>query len=129
MKNSKTNKSLLKALLGLIIIISFYSRLDFTPTFFSKGDSCLTEDELHEYFLKNSPYQNTKNLGRKERKALGKPANAYNERVFELTMDPSLGYPTTEEKYKIQEELVQKRLKEKKRSLYQFSGSWTRCKK
>ncbi len=50
--------------------------------------------EKHEQFLANSPYRNTKNLTKKERKALGLPPNAYNERMWELTMNPDLGYPT-----------------------------------
>ncbi len=50
--------------------------------------------EKHEFFLANSPYKDTKNLSKKERKALGLPPNAYNERLWELTMNPTLGYPT-----------------------------------
>ncbi|WP_194851364.1 T9SS type A sorting domain-containing protein [Nonlabens antarcticus] len=48
----------------------------------------------HEKYLANSPYEITKNLNKKERKKRGLPPNGYNERMWELTMDPALGYPT-----------------------------------
>jgi photosystem II stability/assembly factor-like uncharacterized protein len=50
--------------------------------------------QKHAQFLANSPFSETKNLDRIERKKLGLPPNAYNERLWELTMDPRLGYPT-----------------------------------
>lgn len=50
--------------------------------------------QKHEQFLADSPFKDTKNLSKKERKELGLPPNAYNERMWELTMNPELGYPT-----------------------------------
>jgi len=50
--------------------------------------------QRHEQFLAESPFNATKNLSKKERKKLGLPPNAYNERLWELTMNPELGYPT-----------------------------------
>jgi hypothetical protein len=50
--------------------------------------------QKHEKFLAESPFNATKNLTKKERKELGLPPNAYNERMWELTMNPDLGYPT-----------------------------------
>ncbi len=52
--------------------------------------------EKHANFLANSPYKETQKLSRKERKAKGLPPNAYNEQLWELTMNPSLGRPTPE---------------------------------
>ncbi|MDB4307054.1 hypothetical protein N9935_02605, partial [Flavobacteriaceae bacterium] len=46
---------------------------------------------------------------RKDRKALGIPPNAYNERFFELTMNPSLGYPTVSKKFELQNRLSRER--------------------
>ena len=44
--------------------------------------------QRHEQFLAESPFNETKNLSKKERKELGLPPNAYNERLWELTMNP-----------------------------------------
>ncbi|AGC76904.1 putative secreted protein (Por secretion system target) [Nonlabens dokdonensis] len=50
--------------------------------------------EMHQAFVENSPFKETKNLSRKERKELSLPPNSYNERMWELTMNPRLGFPT-----------------------------------
>ncbi len=50
--------------------------------------------EKHKDFVENSPFKETKNLSRKERKNLSLPPNSYNERMWELTMNPQLGFPT-----------------------------------
>ncbi len=49
---------------------------------------------LHESFLENSPFAETKNLSKEKRKELRLPPNAYNEHLWELTMNPRLGIPT-----------------------------------
>src|SRR5690606_31563972 len=64
----------------------------------------------HQHFLDNSPYKDVKNLSRKERKALGLPPNAYNDQVFELTMDPNTGRPMLEHLEAIQKELIENRV-------------------
>lgn len=62
-----------------------------------------TKDELsdiaikrqqHKEFLDNSPFKDTRNLSKEKRKKLSLPPNAYNEREWELTMNPTLGIPT-----------------------------------
>jgi len=50
--------------------------------------------EQHRQFVLNSPFKDTKNLSRAERKSLSLPPNAYYDREYELTMNPQLGYPT-----------------------------------
>lgn len=50
--------------------------------------------EIHEEFLENSPFATTKNLSKEKRKELRLPPNAYNEHLWELTMNPRLGIPT-----------------------------------
>ncbi len=80
----------------------FLSTIIFILTFVRDGFSL---KDKHAHFLHNSPYKNTKKLSRKDRKALGIPPNAYNERFFELTMNPSLGYPTVSKKFELQNRL------------------------
>jgi hypothetical protein len=65
--------------------------------------------EKHISFLENSPFKDTQKLSRKERKAMGLPPNAYNEQLWELTMDPSTGRPMPERLYTIQQELIAQR--------------------
>ena len=62
---------------------------------------------LHEENLRKSPFNNVKKLTKKQRKQLQIPPNAYNDRLWELTMDPVLGRPKTENIFLIQEELAQ----------------------
>ena len=52
--------------------------------------------ELHKDNLEKSPLRLQKKLNKKERKELQIPPNAYNDRLWELTMDPILGRPRTE---------------------------------
>ncbi|MEM6517020.1 MAG: T9SS type A sorting domain-containing protein [Bacteroidota bacterium] len=61
--------------------------------------------QKHASFLENSPFKETKNLSRSERKALGLPPNAYHEQMWELTMDPSTGRPMPELVMQLQQEL------------------------
>jgi hypothetical protein len=61
--------------------------------------------EKHRHFLRNSPFKETKQLSKKERKSMGIPPNPYNERQWELTMNPNLGLPTPEKAFKLQKEL------------------------
>ena len=49
----------------------------------------------------------SKGLDREGRKALGLPPNAYNEQMFELTMDPALGYPVPSRTYEAYDKLVE----------------------
>jgi len=61
--------------------------------------------ELHQINLNNSPFKHTKKLSKSKRKELKLPPNPYNDRIWELTMDPVLGRPRTENLFKIQEDL------------------------
>ena len=68
-------------------------------TFYLKSESSEAEKlrKKHESFLENSPFKETQRLTRKERKEMGLPPNAYNEQMWELTMDPSTGRPMPRE--------------------------------
>ncbi len=76
----------------------------------SKTDDTYQEAEAlrakHQQFLKNSPMKATIGLDRENRKTLGLPPNAYNEQMFELTMDPALGYPVPARTYEAYDRLV-----------------------
>lgn len=77
--------------------------------FFTHKNEYQSLKEKHAYFLKNSPFEKTKNLSRKERKSLGLPPNAYNEMMWELTFDPNTGRPMPERVSEIQNSLKEKR--------------------
>lgn len=59
----------------------------------------------HKIALENSPFKTTKNLSKAERKAMALPPNAYNEQLWELTLDPQTGRPMPERVLALQEEL------------------------
>lgn len=61
----------------------------------------------HHFFLENSPFKSTQNLSKKERKARELPPNAYNEMLWERTMNPETGRPETEKLLAVQNELQQ----------------------
>ena len=67
----------------------------------------LTPEELHQYYLENSPYKETKNLSKKERFKRGLPSNQFHEQLYELTINPTTGVPEYESKVRIQRELEQ----------------------
>ena len=61
--------------------------------------------EKHQSFLDNSPFKETKNLSKEDRKALSLPPNAYYEQKWELSIDPNTGRPMPERVDKLQQEL------------------------
>lgn len=65
--------------------------------------------QQHLSHLENSPFKETLQLTREERKAQGLPPNAYNEQMWELTMDPSTGRPMPERLINLQEEINSQR--------------------
>jgi hypothetical protein len=75
----------------------------------SEDDKTKALREKHVSFLENSPFKDTQKLSRKERKAMGLPPNAYNEQLWELSMDPSTGRPMPERLYAVQQELIAQR--------------------
>ncbi len=104
----------------LLIILPFSLILIFSSTIAINSNSRTTVrnqndisciKEKHQWFYKNSPFKETINLSKTERKTLGLPPNKYLEREWELTMDPELGRPRGENVLQIQKELEQNRLK------------------
>ena len=65
--------------------------------------------EIHKEHLRNSPYKETKNLSKTQRKKLNLPPNAFYERLWELTMNPQLGRPTPEFKNEILKSIAERR--------------------
>jgi PA domain/Secretion system C-terminal sorting domain len=66
--------------------------------------------KCHEENLKNSPFKETLNLSKKERKAMGIPPNKYYETEWELTMNPETGRPTIENLSKLRKQLADEKL-------------------
>ncbi|WP_047548578.1 T9SS type A sorting domain-containing protein [Psychroserpens sp. Hel_I_66] len=91
------------SLLALLLIFGLVFKTS------SQKDDTEALREKHTSFLENSPFKETQKLSRKERKAMGLPPNAYNEQLWELTMNPALGRPTPEVALAIQEELKAER--------------------
>lgn len=66
----------------------------------------------HASFLKNSPFKKTLQLSKAERKSYGIPPNKYYESEWELTINPEIGRPTTENITLIRNQLIAERQKE-----------------
>lgn len=78
------------------------------PLFFSCNSNDISiKRKKHAEFLQNSPFIETKKLSKSERKSLGLTSDKYFERMWELTMNPELGYPTPDILYEVQEKLNQ----------------------
>lgn len=88
-------------LLSLVAVISLNSK---------EEDAITKLREQHQSFLDKSPFKETQKLTRSERKAMGLPPNAYNEQMWELTMDPSTGRPMPERTLALQEQLRQEQV-------------------
>ena len=63
----------------------------------------------HAKNLANSPFKNTLQLSKKERKAMGIPPKKYYEMEWELTMDPVTGKPTPQKLIQVREQLQRER--------------------
>ena len=63
----------------------------------------------HSEFLKNSPFKETKNLPKDQRKKMELPPNAYAERMWELSMNPYTGRTEPEKLFRLQKELREKK--------------------
>ena len=60
---------------------------------------------LHKQHMSNSPFTEVSKLSKKERKAQGLPPNKYLEREWELTMNPEIGRPESENLKEIKEQM------------------------
>ena len=60
---------------------------------------------IHQNYLDNSPFKKTKTLSKKERRKIELPPNAYSERMWELSINPSTGRTEPEKVFNLQKEL------------------------
>ena len=65
--------------------------------------------KMHAKNLANSPFKNTLQLSKNERKAMGIPPKKYYEMEYELTMNPETGKPTPEKLIQLREQLQRER--------------------
>ncbi len=73
---------------------------------------CIKDDgmgpkELHQYFLDNSPFKETKHLDKHSRFNIGLSPDRFNEEMYDLTMDPSTGIPNYSSKQQVQNQVDQ----------------------
>ncbi len=100
----------------IIVPIAFFICFGFV--FLKKNLTFNTENNIselrqkHQYFLDNSPFKETQRLSKKERKAMSLPPNAFNEMLWDRTMDPNLGHPNFKNALKIQHDLIEQRKNE-----------------
>lgn len=83
-------KNILFIIAAAMVIVSIKGCTNKTDT----NNDIAAKRLTHEKFLANSPFAETRNLSKEKRKQLRLPPNAYNEREWELTMNPALGIPT-----------------------------------
>ena len=81
-------------LLGLILVCVFLIENRQEETFETISNNEMVK--LHKANLEKSPFKETLNLSKSERKAKGIPPNKYYEEEWELTMNIVEGRPTTE---------------------------------
>ena len=93
------------------LLFTFFLVLGIGITYYGKHHKSDVEKlrDKHRSFLENSPFKKTKYLSKKERIGQGLPPNAYNEQMWELTMDPNTGRPMPERVEKLQQELLNNR--------------------
>lgn len=76
-----------------IACVAFFGLFNFEQSETSKQ---LSVKEIHKRHLEASPYKDVLKLSKPERKAAGLTPNKYYEQEWELTMNPVLGRPTSE---------------------------------
>ncbi|MHA7942235.1 T9SS type A sorting domain-containing protein [Formosa sp. 3Alg 14/1] len=100
----------LPLVLGLIVSLSFtFSCSNSKKDNDTKTLSITETRALHKKNLESSPFKATKDLSKKDRAAKGLPPKRFMERLWELTMNPTLGKPTPENLAIIQKELLNER--------------------
>lgn len=104
MKKIKLKKGLALCI-PFFFIASYYLNTKKVSDIHEKLPSAIIMKEKHAYHLENSPFKYSKYLSKSDRKQLGLPPNAYNEQLWELTLNPNLGRPTPENIFRIQQEL------------------------
>ena len=72
---------------------------------------------VHSYNLKNSPVKSTYNLTKSERRDIGLPPNKYQEKIWELSMNPMTGKTEIDKLFKLQNELRESRMSKIKKFL------------
>ena len=110
---------LLVSILSFLFVISGFSQSEKKPKELSatieKNKKVKPSKKILElrkklaYFQNHSPFKKTILLSKEERKENGLPPNKYYENEWELTMNPSLGRPTTENLEVIRKELLDER--------------------
>ena len=95
--------------LGVIAVagLVWYGSTEFSAEGEQVSHEILDLRKKHQDFLMNHPFNETMNLEKQERRALGLPPNAFNEQDFLYTMDPSLGTPVPERMFRTYEQLVE----------------------
>ena len=63
--------------------------------------------ELHQFHLNNSPYKDTKHLGKIDRFNQGLSPDRFHEEIYELTMNPVTGEPDYASKQQVQQQVEQ----------------------
>ena len=72
---------------------------------------------VHKENLENSPFKETYNLSKEERRKIELPPNKYSEKMWELSMNPMEGKPNLEKLFELQYELRKNRFNSKKSPL------------
>ena len=72
---------------------------------------------IHKENLENSPFKETYNLSKEERRKIELPPNKYSEKMWELSMNPIEGKPNPEKLFELQYELRKTRFNSKKSPL------------
>ena len=80
----------------LLLIIGIYNSKDFIIDY---------KRSVHLENLKNSPVKQTYKLSKTERKKINLPPNQYQEKIWELSMNPMTGKPDIDDLFEIQYKL------------------------
>ncbi|NER13142.1 T9SS type A sorting domain-containing protein [Leptobacterium flavescens] len=100
-------------LLGLsLVILSTFVLISLKKGKADKGidmEEVISQRKQHAEHLKNSPFKETLQLTKAERKAKGLPPNKYFEQMWELTMNPNTGRTEPEKLFEVQGKLIESR--------------------
>ena len=111
----KLNNKILKISKNKILLL-ISSVLCFLVYFNYNSFSTTIKKSIHKENLENSPFKETYNLSKGERKKIDLPPNKYSEKMWELSMNPIDGRPNIEKLFELQYNLKKSRIQSVKLS-------------
>lgn len=117
------NKRNVRLMIGGLATVALATVVTLKTMDYYEAKKIAEKRRVHKEFVENSPFKETLQLTKAERKQKGLPPNKYYEQMWELTFNPATGRLSTENITMTQDALVKER-KEQNRTPGDGSNAW-----